>query len=121
MKTKTQKPKHMSNLLLVCEVAGIRFGDIQSLEGLKAGLPLDLFHEKQNKFDGQAIRVEYKGTKLGYIPRAHTDLLHKAKKAGAKFYTKVKGYFPANPSWQQLYVEVWTDQKETENKEESKF
>ncbi|MES2353963.1 MAG: HIRAN domain-containing protein [Pseudomonadota bacterium] len=44
-------------------------------EQLQVGQPLTLVREVDNQHDNQAIRVEWEGHKLGYVPRAdNTDL-----------------------------------------------
>jgi hypothetical protein len=39
------------------------------LRDLKAGDRLELVREPQNPYDANAVRVEWRGVKLGYVPR----------------------------------------------------
>jgi len=87
-----------------CAVAGVKYADVQ-LSNVAAGDKLQLVWERANPVDPMAIRVQtYDGVKLGYIPRSDTALLHKYRTCGIKITTIVRGYFPANPSWEQLYI-----------------
>lgn len=42
---------------------------------LRVGDPLTLVREPDNPFDSQAVRVEWRGVKLGYVPRAENSAL----------------------------------------------
>jgi hypothetical protein len=56
--------------LFQCEIAGAQHtaGAAKLLAALEVGDELDLVHEKSNKHDSTAVRVEYEGVKLGYLP-----------------------------------------------------
>jgi hypothetical protein len=51
-------------------LAGFRFHEAPRLFPLlKPGEPLELVREPANVYDGNAVRVEWRGHKLGYVPR----------------------------------------------------
>jgi len=51
-------------------LAGFRHYDgSRVLRELKAGDRLELVREHQNPYDASAVRVEWQGVKLGYVPR----------------------------------------------------
>ena len=51
-------------------LAGFRYHDGKSVwERMKPGDPLELKRERANPHDANAIRVEWNGSTLGYVPR----------------------------------------------------
>ena len=51
-------------------LAGFRYGEGGALwPQLREGDPLELVREPQNPHDANAVRVEWQGHKLGYVPR----------------------------------------------------
>ena len=51
-------------------LAGFRYGEAAHVWGLlKPGDALDLVREPDNPHDANAVRVEWRGSKLGYVPR----------------------------------------------------
>ena len=58
--------------VLNLNITGIKFapGAADIIEALPGGAELTLTPEPENRFDKNAIRVEYDGAKLGYVPAA---------------------------------------------------
>ena len=51
-------------------LAGFRFGEAaEVMPELRHGDALDLVREEENPYDPNAVRVEWRGRKLGYVPR----------------------------------------------------
>jgi hypothetical protein len=51
-------------------LAGFRYGEAAAIWPLlRAGHALELVREPDNPFDANAVRVEWRGHKLGYVPR----------------------------------------------------
>lgn len=51
-------------------LAGFRYYDAgQVWDDMQVGDPLVLVREPQNAYDANAVRVEWRGRKLGYVPR----------------------------------------------------
>jgi len=51
-------------------LAGFRYYDAKQLwDEMKVGDALTLVREPQNAYDANAVRVEWRGHKLGYVPR----------------------------------------------------
>lgn len=66
--SKTKQPKWV-NVEGRFNVAGVQYSDYQLVVGgLKPGMVCDLIGEPTNQYDNKAIRIEYKGIKLGYVP-----------------------------------------------------
>lgn len=53
-------------------IAGVQFHEyreaLKDLD-LKVGTEVDLVPEPENKFDPNAVRIEFKGMHLGYVPK----------------------------------------------------
>lgn len=112
MKNQTKKKE-----LFRCNIAGVQYSDYQLCLGLKAGAKLDLWWERGNPHDPQAIRVEYRGIKLGYIPRGpFQEKLHEYLQNGIKVFTSMVSVNENNPSWHRfvLKCEVRDKTKEKE-------
>jgi hypothetical protein len=57
-------------------LAGFRYGEASLVWAeLKVGDRLDLVREPENPHDRNAVRVEWRGRKLGYVPRAENEAL----------------------------------------------
>ena len=51
-------------------LAGFRYGEAAGLWAqMRVGDSLELVREADNPFDANAVRVEWQGRKLGYVPR----------------------------------------------------
>ena len=65
-------------------LAGLRHsdgGDV--LRGLQPGDRLELVREPQNPYDPNAVRVEWRGVKLGYVPRRDNAAVARQMDRGA--------------------------------------
>ena len=74
---------------------------------MQIGDRLELIREPDNRHDRHAIRVEWRGRKLGYVPRAENQALAAALDSGDKLLARIahlSGH--ANP-WQRLEFEVF--------------
>jgi hypothetical protein len=57
-------------------LAGARYGEAAALWPLlRLGDPLELVREADNPKDGNAVRVDWRGRKLGYVPRRENAAL----------------------------------------------
>ncbi|HSD52747.1 MAG TPA: HIRAN domain-containing protein [Burkholderiales bacterium] len=57
-------------------LAGFRYGEASLVwADLRLGDRLDLVREPDNPHDGNAVRVEWRGRKLGYVPRDQNGAL----------------------------------------------
>jgi len=51
-------------------LAGFRYGEaVEAWPSLRVGDALELRREPDNPYDPNAVRVEWRGRKLGYVPR----------------------------------------------------
>ena len=57
-------------------LAGVRYGEAAALWPLlRLGDPLELVREADNPKDANAVRVDWRGRKLGYVPRRENAAL----------------------------------------------
>lgn len=73
---------------------------------LAPGTPLLLRREPGNRHDPQAIRVEWQGYLLGYVPRRFNRALAAALAAGQPLQAWVTAIQPAEDPWQRLELAV---------------
>ena len=61
-------------LVQVSMTAGLRYHEAKAVwEEMQVGDSLTLVREPENPYDARAVRVEWQGHKLGYIPRTEND------------------------------------------------
>lgn len=71
-------------------LAGFRYHEAPALfEQLRPGSPLELVREPANSFDANAVRVEWRGHKLGYVPRTQNSALAWAMDRGETVEARV--------------------------------
>ena len=94
-------------------VAGLIYSDCD-LNNLKLprNAKLTLVFEPENPHDNLAIRIEYKGTKLGYVPRESNDEsaddLRVAISDGQKVRVVVHQFVKTNPSHRMILVRAYS-------------
>ena len=76
---------------------------------LQVGDPLTLIREPDNRHDRNAIRVEWRGHKLGYVPRAENRAVAAAMDQGDKLVARISRLTEhANP-WRRVEFEVFAE------------
>ena len=71
-------------------LAGFRYAEAAAVwPDLAAGDPLELVREPDNPHDANAVRVEWRGRKLGYVPRAENAALAWAMDRGEPVRARV--------------------------------
>jgi len=88
-------------------IAGVGFSDYQKvLKQMKVGDSLSLTWERGNKYDPKAIRIDWKGTKLGYVSRKENAKVHQYREGGAKVTCELTAINEGNPSHTLLCVSI---------------
>ena len=73
-------------------LAGFRYYDGKSLwEEIKVGDRLALLREPDNLHDGNAVRIEWNGRKIGYVPRRENAHLARQMDHGAAVEGRITG------------------------------
>ena len=71
-------------------LAGYRYHHAPTLAAsIKPGATLDLIRESDNPYDANAVRVEWRGYKLGYVPRTRNAALAWAMDRGESVQASV--------------------------------
>ena len=91
-------------------LAGSQFYALGDFWGeIKVGDRLELVREPDNPHDSKAIRVEWRGHKLGYVPRAQNGAIAAAMDAGDKLTARVSSRSDNKNPWQRLAFEVFVE------------
>jgi len=77
-------------LLQSSPLAGFRYHEAAALwPQMQVGDALELVREPGNPHDPKAIRVDWRGHKLGYVPRAQNDALAWAMDRGQRISARI--------------------------------
>ncbi|MBI2308773.1 MAG: HIRAN domain-containing protein [Rhodocyclales bacterium] len=74
---------------------------------IRPGDKLLLTREPDNRHDGNAIRVEWNGQQLGYVPRAENRALAEAMDRGERVEARVAHIRKHRNPWQRVEFEVY--------------
>lgn len=111
MKTKSKKQPttKWSDIEGRFNLAGVQFSDYQLIfKHLKPGTVVKLVGEPYNIWDRWAVRVEYKGIKLGYVPKhsIHQSELWNSHRRGSKCVGVVTAFNKTNPTWCMITIQL---------------
>ena len=91
-------------------LAGLRYAAAaQVWPQLAAGEPLDLVREPDNPHDANAVRVEWRGHKLGYVPRSENGVLAWAMDRGEALRARVSRLSEHAKSRRRIEFEVYIE------------
>ena len=91
-------------------LAGFQFYDGKALwEEMKPGDTLTLVRERNNAHDANAVRVEWNGNRLGYIPRRENTGVARQMDRGASVKARIVKLTQARNPWQRILFEVYVD------------
>jgi len=89
-------------------LAGFQFHDGAAVwNELKVGDALTLVREPANPHDANAVRVEWRGRMLGYLPRAENRSVAAEMDRGSKVTARIARLREHQDPWQRLLVEVY--------------
>ena len=74
---------------------------------IRVGDRLELVREPDNRHDAGAIRVEWRGHQLGYVPREANPAIAAAMDAGDRLSARVSSLSDNKNPWQRLAFEVF--------------
>lgn len=74
---------------------------------IKVGDPLTLAREPANPHDSNAVRVEWRGHMLGYVPRRENQAVARHMDSGGKVEARVSKLTPHRNPWQRIEFEVF--------------
>lgn len=76
---------------------------------MKVGDVLTLVREPHNPHDANAVRVEWNGSRLGYIPRRENADVARQMDRGAAVKARIVKLTEARNPWQRVLFEVYVD------------
>lgn len=95
-------------LLQSSPLAGFRYYEGKKLwSEMKVGDVLQLVREPDNSYDANAVRVEWQGHKLGYVPRADNEALARFMDRGSKAGARITRLKKSRNPWQRMEFEVY--------------
>ena len=74
---------------------------------MKVGDPLTLVREPDNPYDPNAVRVEWGGEKLGYVPRADNADLARHMDRGTKVEARISRLTQDRNPWRRIRFDVY--------------
>ena len=91
-------------------LAGFQYYDGKVLwDNMRVGDPLTLVREPQNPHDSNAVRVEWKGQPLGYVPRRDNSDVARQIDRGVPVQARIVRLKEARNPWQRVEFEVFVD------------
>lgn len=78
-------------------------------EMMRAGDALTLAREPQNPHDANAVRVEWRGQPLGYVPRRENGDVARQMDRGVPVRARIVQLREARNPWQRVEFEVYVD------------
>lgn len=89
-------------------LAGFQYYQGEQLwEEIKVGDPLTLAREPENAHDSYAVRVEWRGHKLGYVPRRENQAVARHMDRGGNLEARVSKLVQHRNPWQRIEFEIF--------------
>lgn len=93
--------------LQISPVAGFQYHRGETLwPQLATGQLLSLIREPGNRFDQRAVRIDWQGEKLGYIPAKDNATVSQLLDRGETMSVLIVGLKKSNNPWERIEVEV---------------
>lgn len=90
-------------------VAGYRYHDARKVwKDLHIGDRLDLVREPGNPFDPNAVRVDWQGYRLGYVPRLDNEGVSRQLDLGAPLEARIVRLKKSRSPRQRIWMEIYT-------------
>lgn len=88
-------------------IAGVRFHELDSvIDDIAEGDHLTLVPEPSNKFDPNAVKIEFLGAMLGYIPKKHSSEVCAMIDVGKELECVLTKLNKNAKPWEKVKVEV---------------
>lgn len=94
-------------LLQHSAVAGFQFHEGEQVwPALTIGAPLTLTREAENRFDPLAIRVEWNGQMIGYVPRVANEIAAGLLDRGERLSASIASLAVVENPWKRIGMEI---------------
>jgi hypothetical protein len=98
---------HAHILLQDSPLAGFQYHQGKQLWGeMKVGDALTLTREPDNPYDAKAIRVDWHGHNLGYVPRRENTDIARIMDNGTELQARISRMVESRDPWQRLRFEI---------------
>jgi len=95
-------------LLQASPLAGFQYYDGKRVWAeMHEGDRLELVREPHNAYDSRAVRVEWHGVKLGYVPRRDNEAVARLLDRGNRLEARISRLSPSRNPWQRILFEVY--------------
>lgn len=89
-------------------LAGFQFhAGKQVWEQLQVGDAIDLVREPQNPHDVRAVRIEWRGRQLGYLPRTENEAVAAAMDRGERVEGRIATLVEHKNPWRRVRIDVF--------------
>lgn len=89
-------------------LAGFQFHEAaDQWKDMRVGDPLALIREPNNPHDVRAVRVEWRGHMIGYLPRAENGAVAAEMDRGARVEARIGRLREHRNPWQRVLIEVF--------------
>lgn len=94
-------------LLQDSPLAGFQYHEgKQFWDEMKVGDELTLVREPENPYDAKAIRVDWRGHKLGYVPRRENNDIARLMDRGTRLEARISRLAESRDPWQRVRFEI---------------
>ncbi len=94
-------------LVQTSPVAGFQFHEGKAVWGeMRVGDALTLVREPENPHDGNAVRVEWRGHHIGYVPRRENAAVARLLDRGTVPEARVVGLQKSRDPWRRVLFEI---------------
>jgi len=88
-------------------VAGFQYHHGESLwSRLTPGVPLSLVREQNNPYDPRAVRIEFDGVKIGYVPRAENATIAHLMDSGRHVSASILAVRESSNPWDRIEISL---------------
>lgn len=96
------------NVLIQCSpLAGFQYHAGEELwPQLAVGQPLALVREPANPHDERAVRIDWRGHKLGYLPRVENTAVAQMLDRGEQLHARIAALRASQDPWERVVVAV---------------
>ncbi|MDI6748817.1 MAG: HIRAN domain-containing protein [Pseudomonadota bacterium] len=89
-------------------LAGFQYHAGEALwDEMRIGDRLALIREPDNPYDRRAVRVEWRGVMLGYLPRAENEAVAAAMDRGEQIEGRIAALVKHKNPWRRLRIDVF--------------
>lgn len=89
-------------------LAGSQYYAVDALWGeMRPGDRLTLVRETENRYDKRAVRIEWKGHKLGYVPRKNNRLVAESLDMGESLEARISKLRDDPDPWRRIEFEIY--------------